>query len=127
MVIVYLIENNRLSLVTASIMSASASTSLHHGSSAVVSVASGQGLNGVKLEGQYYCNSYTPPTPVDHGLLPPSYSEFTNILRSLLRSHSIVEISIGLLVGQILSIVVLALQMFSNVTIKSQNWGSGLS
>lgn len=39
-------------------------------------VTSSQGLNGVKLESQYYCNSYTPPTPVDHGgLLPPSYSK----------------------------------------------------
>jgi len=34
------------------------------------------GLNGVKLEGPggYYCNSYTPPAPVDHGLLAQAYS-----------------------------------------------------
>ena len=43
----------------------------------------GGGINGIKLEsgpvghlgggagaaGNYYCNSYTPPAPVDHGLL----------------------------------------------------------
>ena len=46
-----------------------------HGNAAS-GVTSSQGLNGVKLESQYYCNSYTPPTPVDHGgLLPPSYSK----------------------------------------------------
>lgn len=48
------------------------------GQSSSIVTSSGQppGLNGVKLEGQYYCNSYTPPTPVDHSLLPPSYSKF---------------------------------------------------
>ena len=56
----------------------SGSSSMHGNSSSVVT-SSGQppGINGVKLEGQYYCNSYTPPTPVDHSLLPPSYSKFT--------------------------------------------------
>lgn len=48
------------------------------GQSSSIVTSSGQppGLNGVKLEGQYYCNSYTPPTPVDHSLLPPSYSKY---------------------------------------------------
>ena len=55
----------------------SGSSNMHGNSSSVVT-SSGQppGINGVKLEGQYYCNSYTPPTPVDHSLLPPSYSKF---------------------------------------------------
>lgn len=60
-------------LSRASIMSGSSNM---HGNSSSVVTSSGQppGINGVKLEGQYYCNSYTPPTPVDHSLLPPSYS-----------------------------------------------------
>ena len=60
----------------------------------------GGGINGVKLEGLngggsssadgstasssaggvgaggYYCNSYTPPAPIDHGLLSTAYSKF---------------------------------------------------
>ena len=41
------------------------------------SSAGSGGLNGVKLEGPgYYCNSYTPPAPVDHGLLSTTYSKF---------------------------------------------------
>ena len=67
-----LAQNGRTHLSSASIMSGS--SSMHGGSGSSVTV-SGQGLNGVKLEGQYYCNSYTPPTAVDHGLLPPSYSK----------------------------------------------------
>ena len=68
---------------TASIMSGSSSM---HGNSSSVVTSSGQppGINGVKLEGQYYCNSYTPPTPVDHSLLPPSYSKLMNAILSLL-------------------------------------------
>ena len=66
----------------------SGSSSMHGNSGSSVVTSSGQppgGLNGVKLEGSgngggggggYYCNSYTPPTPVEHGgLLPPSYSK----------------------------------------------------
>lgn len=64
----------------------SGSTGMHGG---------GGGINGIKLEGHhlnggsgsagsaaagngsgYYCNSYTPPTAVDHGLLSSAYSEF---------------------------------------------------
>ena len=65
----------------------------------------GGGINGVKLEGLngggsssadgstasssaggvgaggYYCNSYTPPAPIDHGLLSTAYS------KSRLRLH----------------------------------------
>ena len=49
------------------------SSGMHGGGS---SAGSG-GLNGVKLEGPgYYCNSYTPPAPVDHGLLSTTYSKF---------------------------------------------------
>ena len=58
--------------IVASIMTGASSM---HGNT-TSGVTSSQGLNGVKLESQYYCNSYTPPTPVDHGgLLPPSYSK----------------------------------------------------
>ena len=50
----------------------SGSSGMHGGGS---SAGSG-GLNGVKLEGPgYYCNSYTPPAPVDHGLLSTTYSK----------------------------------------------------
>ena len=65
----------------------------------------GGGINGVKLEGLnggggnssadgstasssaggvgaggYYCNSYTPPAPIDHGLLSTAYSKLRLIL-----------------------------------------------
>ena len=51
----------------------SGSSGMHGGGS---SAGSG-GLNGVKLEGPgYYCNSYTPPAPVDHGLLSTTYSKW---------------------------------------------------
>ena len=70
----------------------SGSTGMHGG---------GGGINGIKLEGHnlngggaggaggggaagsaagngsgYYCNSYTPPTAVEHGLLSSAYSKF---------------------------------------------------
>jgi len=68
-------------LSRASIMSGSSNM---HGNSSSVVTSSGQppGINGVKLEGQYYCNSYTPPTPVDHSLLPPSYRSCDNMIKS---------------------------------------------
>lgn len=60
-----------LIIILASIMAGS--SGMHGGGS---SAGSG-GLNGVKLEGPgYYCNSYTPPAPVDHGLLSTTYSKF---------------------------------------------------
>ena len=65
----------------------------------------GGGINGVKLEGLngggssadgstasssaggvgggaggYYCNSYTPPAPIDHGLLSTAYSKCRRIV-----------------------------------------------
>ena len=66
----------------------SGSSNMHGNSSSVVT-SSGQppGINGVKLEGQYYCNSYTPPTPVDHSLLPPSYSKFSYQITNFGNSH----------------------------------------
>ena len=72
------------------------SSGMHGGGGGVTSAA----LNGIKLEAHngggnsgsaggvgsevgvagnggsgYYCNSYTPPAPVDHGLLSSAYSE----------------------------------------------------
>ena len=65
--------------MAASIMSGS--SGMHGGGS---SAGSG-GLNGVKLEGPgYYCNSYTPPAPVDHGLLSTTYS------KCFITSHNVV-------------------------------------
>ena len=64
-------NDNHILNKLASIMSGS--SGMHGGGS---SAGSG-GLNGVKLEGPgYYCNSYTPPAPVDHGLLSTTYSKF---------------------------------------------------
>ena len=67
------------SLLSASIMTGG--SGMHGGGSGGVS-ASAAGLNGVKLEGPgYYCNSYTPPAPVDHGLLSSAYSKWRDFFR----------------------------------------------
>ena len=94
------------SVVAASIMTGS--SGMHGG---------GGGINGVKLEGLnggggssadgssasssagggvgaggYYCNSYTPPAPIDHGLLSTAYSK-SDVLKALISKIELTEIN----------------------------------
>ena len=95
------LKHSSLILPAASIMTGSSGM---HGGGGGVSLGglgpASSSLNGIKLEGvgganggsavssalsgnsSYYCNSYTPPGSVEHGLLSTAYSELLpNLLR----------------------------------------------
>ena len=61
------------------------------GSSADGSSASS---SGVGAGGGYYCNSYTPPAPIDHGLLSTAYSKL-DVLKALMSKLDSTMLSTG--------------------------------